>query len=85
MTIYLYTNEQQHAMNLQATIVAKLNAIGINTAPNSSGENIAKEVERKVDAIRFYMAEDCPKLAEAVITESTWGKPLLDIVKELAA
>ena len=72
-------------MNLQATITSKLNAIGINTAPNTSGEHIAKELERKVDAIRFYMAEDCPKLAEAVISESTWGRPLLDIVKELVA
>jgi hypothetical protein len=72
-------------MNLQATITTKLNAIGINTAPNTSGEHIAKELERKVDAIRFYMAEDCPRLAEQVYADSCWGKHLLDIVKELAA
>jgi hypothetical protein len=72
-------------MNLQATIIEKLNAIGINTAKNGSGEIIAKEVENKVNAIRFYIAEGCPKLADAVLTESTWGKPLLNIVKELAA
>jgi hypothetical protein len=72
-------------MSLQVTITSKLNAIGINTSPNTSGENIAKELERKVYAIRFYMSEGCPKLAEGVIADSTWGKPLLDIVKELAA
>jgi hypothetical protein len=73
-----------HTMNLHATIVARLNALGISTAPNSEGEIIAERLGDMVDAIRFYRAEGCPRLADAVITDSKWGKRLLDIVKDLA-
>lgn len=70
---------------MKAQVIAELSKLGMYTATGSFGDLFADRIVQKINAIRFYMAEGCERLAAEELTNTTFGPKVIAIVKQLAA
>ncbi len=82
---YICTVKQKQPRTMKAQVIAELSKLGMYTATGSFGELFAERISQKIAAVKFYRAEGCDRLAEAELTNTTFGPKIIGIVKQLAA